>query len=129
VNEKSGKGNYVRMCGICAQEQVTEVMRGCDVIVMPSRWEGLPYVMLEALDAGVPVCAYKVGGIADIVEHGLSAMLAEPEDFNGLMECVMQLRDADLRRRIAEGGREAVKPYTLARMAEATAGVYEGVLI
>jgi len=124
-NGEPGMGSCVRVYGSCPQDEVINVMRGFDVIVMPSRWEGLPYVMLEALDAGVPLCAYSVGGIMDVVEHGVSAMLADPDHFDGLVGSVMKLRDAAFRRQIAEGGREAVKPYTLERMAEATLGVYE----
>jgi glycosyltransferase involved in cell wall biosynthesis len=115
----------VSMCGGCPQDQVVGVMRGFDVIVMPSRWEGFPYVLLEALDAGVPLCVYNVGGIADVVEDGVSAMLTESEDFEGLLKNITKLRCAELRREIAAGGREAVKSYTLERMAESTLGVYE----
>ncbi len=119
--------SFIRICGNCPQAQVIETMRGLDVIVMPSRWEGLPYVLLESLDAGVPVSAYRVGGIGDVVEHGVSAMLAEPEDFEGLVKNTAKLCDDSLRQKIAEGGREAVKPYMLDRMVEATLDVYENV--
>ncbi len=116
--------NFIRICGNCPQEQVIEKMRDFDVVVMPSRWEGLPYVLLEALDAGVPVSAYRVGGIGDVVEHGVSAMLAKADDFDGLVENTAQLFDADLRRKIAEEGQKVVAAYTLDRMVEATLAVY-----
>jgi len=115
--------------GGCPQEKVIETMRGLDVIVMPSAWEGLPYVLLEALDAGVPVSAYRVGGIGDVVQHGVSAMLADPGNFDELLENTADLCDAGLRRRIAEGGRAAVRDYTLTRMSEATLAVYESVCV
>lgn len=124
VEALSDKSN-IRLCGPCPQDQMIERIRGLDVVIMPSRWEGLPYVLLEALDAGVPVSAYRVGGIGDVVEHGVSVMLAEPDDFEGLVENTAHLCNASLRHKLAEAGREAVAPYTLKRMVCATLEVYE----
>ncbi len=118
---------FFEYAGCCSPDMVISRMRECDVIVIPSRWEGLPYVLLEALDAGVPVSAYKVGGIGDVAEHDVSAMLAPPGDFEGLLENTSALRDAALRRKIAKSARTAATPYTLERMIEATLDVYQNV--
>ena len=118
----------VHLCGSCASAEVVEKMRDLDVIVMPSRWEGLPYVLLEAWLAGVPVAAYGTGGIKDVVVHGESGLLAAPEDLRGLTTCVMQLRDAALRRRLAEGGRHALREFGLPQMVEQIEAVYASVI-
>jgi glycosyltransferase involved in cell wall biosynthesis len=118
---------FIEYAGCCSPEMVVSRMRDCDVIVIPSRWEGLPYVLLEALDAGVPVSAYKVGGIGDVVEHDVSAMLAPPGDFEALLENTATLRDTALRRKIAKSARTTAAPYTLERMIEATLNVYQNV--
>jgi glycosyltransferase involved in cell wall biosynthesis len=97
-SNESGTGDFVQVYENCPQDQVIERMRALDVIVMPSRWEGLPYVLLEALDAGVPLSAYRVGGIPDVVAHGVSAMLAEPDDFELLVANTASLRAAGVRR-------------------------------
>ena len=125
--ESKNAKNFIRILGQCPQDQVVERMRSCDVVVMPSRWEGLPYVLLETLDAGVPVSAYRVGGIGDVVEHGESAMLADPEDFEGLVANTATLTDPALRRKLAESGREAVREYSLERMVDSTLEVYKNV--
>ncbi len=127
VTEGESKG--VKRYGRCPQQQVMARMRACDAVVMPSRWEGLPYTLLEALDAGVALSSYRVGGIGDVAEHGVSAMLAEAEDFDTLVENTAALADAGLRRRLAEGGRAAVRPFTLQRMAQETLDVYRRVKV
>ncbi|MFO7937678.1 MAG: glycosyltransferase [Kiritimatiellia bacterium] len=116
--------NIIRICGRCPQDQVIRRMRECDVIVIPSRWEGLPYVLLEALDAGVPVSAYCVGGIEDVITHGVNAMLAAPGEFDDLVTNTAKLCDAALRREFAEKGRQTVAQYNLERMVAATLDVY-----
>jgi len=117
-------GLHIHLCGPIPQSGVVEQMRQMDAVVMPSRWEGLPYVLLEALAAGVPVAAYSVGGVPDVVENGKSAMLAEPGDFKGLVECIAQMRGVDLRRKLSAGGREALQNFSLEQMINQTEAVY-----
>jgi glycosyltransferase involved in cell wall biosynthesis len=64
----------------------------CDVFVCPSLLENLPNVCLEALFCGVPVAAFRTGGIPDIVEHKKTGYLAEPFDaedlYRGIVYCL-----------------------------------------
>ncbi|HEY3730328.1 MAG TPA: glycosyltransferase [Steroidobacteraceae bacterium] len=68
-----------------------------EIIVMPSRWEGLPLVGLEAMRAGRPVIASEVGGIPELVEHGVTGLLVPPDDVGALTNAVRGLDDAQLR--------------------------------
>ena len=123
ANSESADSN-LRWFGVCPQEQVVARMRECDVIVMPSRWEGLPYVLLEALDAGVPVSAYNVGGIGDVVRHRVSAMLAKPENFEELVSNTASLVNCRVRRNLAMQGRADVRLLTLELMVDKIISVY-----
>ena len=61
-----------RKCGFhgrLERRRVAEMMRTADVLVLPSRWENLPCVLLEAMSSGLPVVASRVGGTAEIVER------------------------------------------------------------
>jgi glycosyltransferase involved in cell wall biosynthesis len=61
------------------QEDIAEVMRGLDILVVPSQQEGLPRVLLEAFSAGVPVVACPVGGIPEVIEDRSTGFLARGE--------------------------------------------------
>ena len=56
----------------------------CHVFVCPSIIENLPFTCLESTFCGVPVTAFNVGGIPDIVEHKKTGYLAQPYDYNDL---------------------------------------------
>jgi glycosyltransferase involved in cell wall biosynthesis len=57
------------------QDNVAALMRACDLFVLPSQWEGLPNVVLEAMAAGVPVVARAVEGVRDLLEDGKSGIV------------------------------------------------------
>jgi alpha-maltose-1-phosphate synthase len=61
----------------------TELFRDSDILLLPSDLEGSPWVIVEAMAAGLPVIATSVGGIPDLIIHGSTGMLAErtPEAF------------------------------------------------
>jgi glycosyltransferase involved in cell wall biosynthesis len=118
-------GPWVTFEGLCAQGRVLERMREMDVIVVPSRWEGCPYVVLDAWQAGVPVVASSVGGVSDLIRSGENGVLVPPDDPEALCAAVLRLLREPLRRKqLAEAGRHAAERHTLNAMAAAVAGVY-----
>jgi glycosyltransferase involved in cell wall biosynthesis len=62
-----------------------------DIAVVPSRSEGSPLVVLEAMAAGVPIVATRVGGIPDQVRHGREAILEAPDDHAGIAAACLRL--------------------------------------
>jgi len=72
-----GLGESVRFTGF--REDIGSVMDLIDFLCMPSLTEGLPYVMLEAASAGVPLVATAVGEIAHLLEEGVDALLVAPD--------------------------------------------------
>ena len=97
-----------------------------DVLAVPSLFEGLPLVVLEAMFAGVPVVASDVGSLSEALEDGVSGLLVPPGDVDALRAALARLlADDDLRRRIGERGREvASSRFSLQAMATAYESLY-----
>ncbi|MCA1633280.1 MAG: glycosyltransferase family 4 protein [Acidobacteria bacterium] len=76
-----------------------------DVLALPSHSEGSPLVLLEAMAAGVPVVATRVGGVPEIVSDGESALLVAPRDARGMAAALERvLTDEDLAHSLAANG-------------------------
>jgi len=89
-----------------------------DCFVLPSIWEGLPIALLEAMAAGLPVVATKVGGIEEVITDSYDGLLVEPANPIALSRAIIQLlSDEELRNRLGSAGEALVdKKYTLDRM-------------
>ena len=73
------------------QEQSYDFINMMDIFALPSLHEGIPMVLLEALALRRPVIASRVGGIPEVVEHGVSGLLVEPMDASSLANSVVEL--------------------------------------
>jgi glycosyltransferase involved in cell wall biosynthesis len=106
------------------------LLMAADVVVLPSRWEGLPLSLLEALARGRPVVASAVGGVPEVVEDGVHGRLVPPGDVTALadaLEACHRKPDAALRLGRA-GARRVREHYTWDRVVEAFEAVYDEVL-
>lgn len=74
-----------------AVDDLGEVLPGYDVLVVPSTLDGRPVVILEALAAGVPVVASRIGGIPELVIPGLNGALCDPGDVEGFVQAIRDL--------------------------------------
>ena len=100
-----------------------------DIFLYPSRHEGLGSVLLDAMTFGLPIVATAVGGIPEIVQHGVNGLLCEVDDIAGLAAALLTLRaDADLRGRMAVANRERAGEFSPAAMTERYIEVYRGLL-
>jgi glycosyltransferase involved in cell wall biosynthesis len=86
----------VRTVGWLRREQIEELYAAAEVLVMPSRWEGLPLVALEAMRAGLPVIATRVGGIPEAVEDGVTGRLVDLDAPSQLASVLASLDPATL---------------------------------
>lgn len=126
--EERGLSSRVVLLG--ERTDIPECLAASDVFVLPSRWEGLPLTIIEAMMAGLPVVASRVGGVPELVENGVTGFLVPFGDAAALAKTIQKLLDdKELRLRLGRAGREkAMKEFTLARMLTATQTVYEEVL-
>ncbi|MCS6840399.1 MAG: glycosyltransferase [Roseiflexus sp.] len=65
-------------------------LRACDAFVLPSRTEGMPVALLEAMACGLPCVATRVGGSAEVIEDGTSGRLVAPEDAAALAKALAE---------------------------------------
>ena len=66
-------------------------LKGLDVFVLPSLKEGLPYAVLEAMQAGLPIAATGVGGIPDLLENEKEGLLVPPKNKEELSEAIIKI--------------------------------------
>lgn len=107
-----------------------EVYAACDVVVLSSWSEGTPVAVIEAMAAGRPVVATRVGGVPDLVIDGETGILVAPGDAGGLAEGIVRLLDdASTAARLGAAGRRRVMDsYTIQASAAATEYVYTRLL-
>ncbi|HEY2935950.1 MAG TPA: glycosyltransferase family 4 protein [Gaiellaceae bacterium] len=112
------------------QENVARFYAAFDVFLLASENEGTPVTTIEALAAGRPVVATRVGGVPDVVEGGVDGFLAEPGDVDGLAERLERLaRDPGLRAQMGRAGRERVLPrYAVGRLVDDVDALYRSLL-
>jgi glycosyltransferase involved in cell wall biosynthesis len=112
------------------RNDVPELLRTMDVVVLTSLWEGLPLTLLEAMAAAKPVVATRVQGTAEVVVHGDTGILVAPEDSAQLAAAVVELvRNPAKRQRMGLQGRARVeREFSVDRMVSATVDVYKSLL-
>lgn len=89
---------------------VDEVLSGFDVFVFPSRWEGFPYSLLEAMRAGLPVISTDVGGIPELIRDGENGFLVPRRRPWAFAQAMARLAaDEPLRERLGNAARETIR--------------------
>lgn len=103
------------------------IAAACSLLLLPSRWEGHPITVIEAMHMGLPVIASDIPGTREIVEEGTSGYLVPALDVAAYAGAVARvLDDAGLARRLGEAGRAvAVRDFSPQRMLEANLAVYD----
>ncbi len=92
-----------------SHEQAMELMAGCKFFVLPSRAEGVPRVLIEAMAVKKPVVSTRVHGTPYLVEDGVHGLLVEPDDVAGLASRMEQLLDdPELAGRLADAGHRRI---------------------
>jgi glycosyltransferase involved in cell wall biosynthesis len=112
--------------------QIRIAYQSIDALVLPSRWEGFPNAVLEALAEGKPVIATEVGDVRAMVENGKSGWVvppADPEALAGAIEEMVKIGH-NSRKKMGKSGCDKVrKLYSSERLAEQTLAVYDKILV
>ncbi len=123
--ERLGVADRVAFAGF--RRDVPELLAAVDLLLLPSRWEGMPYIVLEAMAAGLPVAATPVDGARDLVRHGATGWLAEASSAPAIAAMLGEALAATPEERAALGaaGRERVlADYTADAMVERLVALY-----
>ena len=126
LSEELGCSDRVRFVGRKSRTETAAAMQNCTVFALPSRYEGLGCVYLEAMSAGKPVVGCRGQGIAEIVQQGSNGFLVGPDNEKELtLVLSMLLRDEQRRRNMGRAARDTVlEGFTLAHQAERLARIY-----
>lgn len=126
-----GLGGAVEFLGHVPRARLGWLMAQSEVMVLPSRWEGLPVSIIESLAFGKPVVASEAGGNPELVEHGVTGLIVPVGDVDALAAALLELA-TDPARRAAMGNAARRRfdegAFSPAAVAEATLAVYRAVV-
>lgn len=124
---ENGIDNRLTMVG--DRRDVADLVRAFDVMLVTSRWEGLPRAMIEAMATGVPVVSTAVGGVREVVEDGITGLLAATGDVDGLADGVVRVATSpDKGNSMAEAARRLVHGFSQEAMVAETEELYRALL-
>jgi L-malate glycosyltransferase len=113
----------VRFLGF--RDDAADLIAGLDILAVPSRREGTPLVVGEAMAAGVPVVVSSVGGLPDQVTHRRTGLMVNPDDPEGLATALVSLLLApDVARQLGEAGRAHAARFPHAALVDRMEEVY-----
>ncbi|MBS2029677.1 MAG: glycosyltransferase [Deltaproteobacteria bacterium] len=125
--KKLGISQRVRFLGWLSG--LSGLLGAADAFVMSSRSEGMPMALIEAMSAGVPVVATRVGGIPEVVDDGQDGLLVPAEDASALANAIRRIADdRSLGRELGKRGVEKAKRFAPETMALRTEEVYSEIL-
>jgi glycogen(starch) synthase len=114
--------------GALSREETWRRLReDAGLLVLPSSYEGMPHVVLEAFAAGVPVVASAAGGTPEVVEHGVSGLLYRCRAVGELRAALERGLEPATAGKLVEGGSKVARRLTLEGMTAATRSVLEEV--
>src|SRR5260370_10123311 len=113
-----------------SRTDVVDLLQQSWGFVMPSRWEGMPNALLEAMACGLPCVATRVSGSEDIISDGVTGLLVEPEQPAEMAQALRRiLEDTELAQRLGREGRATVvRDYQLITIVEQCLELYRRLL-
>lgn len=120
---KNGLTESVEFAGL--QANVFPYLAKADIFTLPSKCEGMPLTIIEAMGTGLPIVATKVGGTAALVDNGVEGILT-PVDSDELADAFVTLaKDSAVREKYGKNGLKKAKLFSARRMAEEYIKLYE----
>lgn len=107
--QKYVRKDQVRLLGVLTESQKRDFFAACDVFALPSRVDSFGLVVLEAWANGLPVIAYRAGGLPWVVHDEVDGLLVRCGDLDGLTSAMSRLVASEERLRLGEAGRQRVR--------------------
>lgn len=129
--EELGLADQVTFAGSVGQDEIRSHYACADVFCLPSFAEGVPVVLMEAMASGLPVVATRVTGVPELVEEGVSGLLATPGRSDEITSALERVATApELRASMGRAGREKViADFDLRQSTADLHGIFEEQLI
>ncbi|MFO0694884.1 MAG: glycosyltransferase family 4 protein [Polyangiales bacterium] len=131
--EARARGTRTRFLGRVGPEERDRLLAAADAFVLPSRVlasgrsEGLPVALLEAMAAGLPIVASEVGGVGELVRHGVDGLLVPPDRPDRLADALSRLAsDEGLRTSLGRSARERAAPFAWPALAQRAESLLDG---
>ena len=107
-------------------KDIYSTLKSFDIFALPSRYEGIPYVILEAMKASVPVIATEVGGINEVIMNMINGILIQKEDPNQLAASILKLYDSEKLRNdfTIQARKDFIEKYTIEKTIEEVEYIY-----
>jgi glycosyltransferase involved in cell wall biosynthesis len=127
--QKLGIDQHVFFTGF--REDIPKILSCIDILVLPSLWEGLPLTILEAMHAGKPIIATRVGGIPEAVRDRETGILIPPRDCHALTKGIVELlKDPEKCKEMGEKGKErALQHFNVERMVKEYSDIYDECIV
>lgn len=128
-----GLESVVEFEGAVDRDRVVQILRDSDILIAPSvvaengQTEGVPNVLKEAMACGVPAIGTRVGGVAELIEHGTNGFLVPQKDADAIADCIRTILDQqDSLPEVLSRAREAIeRDYDLQRLNADLENVYQ----
>ncbi len=129
LNSRKLKGSF-HYLGRLDQHMVRSCLRQSDIFLLPSLWENCPYSCLEAMAARCAIVSSDQGGMPELLQNGISGLLARNEDPASYISCLEKLiEDPSLRQQLGASARKTLEQsFTDIHIAKLTMQYYEEVL-
>jgi glycosyltransferase involved in cell wall biosynthesis len=102
--------NSVHLHGSFPHPDVIRALNQSDLFILPSRMEGIPVSVMEAIASGLPVITTKISGLGEIISSGITGLLVPPENPEAIADSVLQLmQNSDLYYQFSISGREKIE--------------------
>ena len=105
--------------------KANQYLKAFDIFVLPSVKEGMPWVILEAMAAGLPIVATRVGGVSEMIKDEQNGLLIEPKNSQVLAEKITRLlKNPEVSQKLGLATKEKIKEFSLEKMLAKTESLY-----
>jgi glycosyltransferase involved in cell wall biosynthesis len=127
---RMGLEQQILFLGYVDRKRLIRLYQNASVHVVPSHYEGMPTVLLEAMSCGLPVVATNIGGNNEVISSGINGLLVPPKSPKVMAEAILRLLDdVSLRKRIGAAARDTVvMNYTWDKVTDKIVECYENIM-
>jgi glycosyltransferase involved in cell wall biosynthesis len=122
-------GLDVQFLGVVPHTRIPYLMKSAFAFILPSNWEGIPTVGMEAMASGTPFIGTNVGGIPELIIPEMTGLLVPPNSPGEIANAVQKLQDKILRQKLMNNASELIRTrFSIETIAKQTEDLYKQIL-